>query len=197
MDIFILIVSICMGKSIRNTRGQHQNAYLHSELFVLLQCDGVANKLVQAFVDKDNPEKACEDVGLCTAVAFGKFFTKNKKHAQQNFLRQSSFIVILEVCISLTLNINEQWYEKPAMWLCITSRLRSAYLGISFIWSKSSLFIWRKLGYIQDSRQDCVIEKYFLHFSSKTYVVGTEKNRLNETVLLSNQNRCLNWWLRK
>ena len=79
MDIFILIVSICMGKSIRNTRGQHQNAYLHSELFVLLQCDGVANKLVQAFVDKDNPEKACEDVGLCTAVAFGKFFTKNKK----------------------------------------------------------------------------------------------------------------------
>ena len=33
---------------------------------------------------------------------------------------------------------------------------------------------------------------YFLYFSSKTYVVGTQKNRLNETVLLSTQNICLN-----
>ena len=33
---------------------------------------------------------------------------------------------------------------------------------------------------------------YFLYFSSKTYVVGTQKNRLNETVLLSTQNTCLN-----
>ena len=31
----------------------------------------------------------------------------------------------------------------------------------------------------------------FLYFSSKTYVVGTQKNRLNETVLLSFQNTCL------
>ena len=30
------------------------------------------------------------------------------------------------------------------------------------------------------------------HFSTKTYVVGTQKNRLNETVLLSTQNTCLN-----
>ena len=29
------------------------------------------------------------------------------------------------------------------------------------------------------------------------YVVGTEKNRLNETVLLSTQNICLNRWVRK
>ena len=36
------------------------------------------------------------------------------------------------------------------------------------------------------------IEKYFLYFSSKTYVVGTQKNRLNETVLLITQNTCLN-----
>ena len=34
--------------------------------------------------------------------------------------------------------------------------------------------------------------KSFLYFSSKTYVVGTQKNRLNETVLLSTQNTCLN-----
>ena len=30
-----------------------------------------------------------------------------------------------------------------------------------------------------------------------TYVMGTQKNRLDETVLLSAQNTCLNWWLRK
>ena len=30
----------------------------------------------------------------------------------------------------------------------------------------------------------------FSYFSSKTYVVGTQKNRLNETVLLSTQNIC-------
>ena len=29
--------------------------------------------------------------------------------------------------------------------------------------------------------------KLFLYFSIKTYVVGTQKNRLNETVLLSTQ----------
>ena len=41
------------------------------------------------------------------------------------------------------------------------------------------------------------IGKLFLYFSSKTYVVGTQKNRLNERVLLSTQNTCLNWWVRK
>ena len=34
------------------------------------------------------------------------------------------------------------------------------------------------------------IEIYFLYFSSKTYVVGTQKNRLNETVLLGTKNTC-------
>ena len=38
----------------------------------------------------------------------------------------------------------------------------------------------------------CVIEHYFFYFSTKTYVVGTQKNRLNEGVLLSIQNTCLN-----
>ena len=37
-----------------------------------------------------------------------------------------------------------------------------------------------------------ILENYFLYFSSKIYVVGTQKNRLNEMVLLSNQNTCLN-----
>ena len=33
---------------------------------------------------------------------------------------------------------------------------------------------------------------FFSYFSTKTYVVGTQKNHLNETVLLSTQNICLN-----
>ena len=38
----------------------------------------------------------------------------------------------------------------------------------------------------------------FLYFSTQTYVVGTQKNCLNETerVLLSTQNACLNGWIR-
>ena len=35
-----------------------------------------------------------------------------------------------------------------------------------------------------------VIENCFSYFSTKTYVVGTQKNRLDETVLLSTQNTC-------
>ena len=37
-----------------------------------------------------------------------------------------------------------------------------------------------------------VTENYDFYFSTKTYVVGTQKNRLDETVLLSTQNTCLN-----
>ena len=33
-------------------------------------------------------------------------------------------------------------------------------------------------------------EKIFFFISTKTYVVGTQKNRLDETVLLSTQNIC-------
>ena len=40
-------------------------------------------------------------------------------------------------------------------------------------------------------------KNYYLHFSSKTYAAGTQKNRLNETVLLSTQNTYLNRWVRK
>ena len=36
------------------------------------------------------------------------------------------------------------------------------------------------------------IGKLFSSFLTQTYVVGTQKNRLNETVLLSTQNTCLN-----
>ena len=45
--------------------------------------------------------------------------------------------------------------------------------------------------------KECVIKYLFSYFSTKTYVVGAQKNCLNETVLLSTQNKCLNLWLRK
>ena len=44
---------------------------------------------------------------------------------------------------------------------------------------------------------ECVTGKYFSSFSTKTYVVGTQKNRLDETVLLSIQNICQKVWVRK
>ena len=37
-----------------------------------------------------------------------------------------------------------------------------------------------------------VSENYFSYFSTKTYVVYTQRNCLIETVLLSTQNTCLN-----
>ena len=40
--------------------------------------------------------------------------------------------------------------------------------------------------------KEYILENYFLYFLSKTNVVGTQKNRLHETVLLSTQNTCLN-----
>ena len=40
----------------------------------------------------------------------------------------------------------------------------------------------------QDFSYECVSKNWFSYFSTKAYVVGTQKNRLNETVLLSTQN---------
>ena len=45
--------------------------------------------------------------------------------------------------------------------------------------------------------QECVTKTYFSYFWCKTYVVGTQKNHNDETVLLSTQNKRLNWWIRK
>ena len=49
----------------------------------------------------------------------------------------------------------------------------------------------------QGHRLEWVLENHFSYFSTKTYIVGTQNNRLNEKVLLSTQNTCLNWWVRK
>ena len=48
----------------------------------------------------------------------------------------------------------------------------------------------------QASRKKCAIENVFSYFFIKTYVVGTQKNRLDETVILSTQNKCLNLGIR-
>ena len=37
----------------------------------------------------------------------------------------------------------------------------------------------------QDFSYECLQSNKLSHFSTKTYVVGTQKNRRNETVLLS------------
>ena len=39
----------------------------------------------------------------------------------------------------------------------------------------------------------CDTENYFSYFSHKVYDVGTQKNNLNEMVLLSTQNTHVNW----
>ena len=41
------------------------------------------------------------------------------------------------------------------------------------------------------------LKNYLPYFSTKTCVVGTQKNRLIEAVLLSIHNTCLNWGVRK
>ena len=52
---------------------------------------------------------------------------------------------------------------------------------------------------VDDTRKQKVknVENVFSYFSIKTYFVDTQKNRLNETVLLSAQNTCLNLWIKK
>ena len=40
----------------------------------------------------------------------------------------------------------------------------------------------------QDFSEECQTEKSLSYFSTKTYIVGTQKNCLNEAVLLSTEN---------
>ena len=46
--------------------------------------------------------------------------------------------------------------------------------------------------YIRPPDKSVYQKNYFSYFLTKTYVVGTQKNRLNETVFMSTQNTCLN-----
>ena len=43
---------------------------------------------------------------------------------------------------------------------------------------------------MQDFSKEWVTKILLSYFSTKTYVVGTQKNRINETVLLSTQDIC-------
>ena len=49
----------------------------------------------------------------------------------------------------------------------------------------------------QTSRWECVNKGQVSHFLTEAYVVGTQKNHLDETALLSTQNTWLNWCIRK
>ena len=53
--------------------------------------------------------------------------------------------------------------------------------------AKADIKIWVLIG----------IKIMFSYSSTKTYVVGVQKNRLNEAVLLSTQNTCFKLWIRK
>ena len=55
-----------------------------------------------------------------------------------------------------------------------------------------SNFMENSVGLKQAPDKECVTENYFSYFTTKTYVVGTQKNRLDETVLLGTQNTCFN-----
>ena len=48
---------------------------------------------------------------------------------------------------------------------------------------------WEKIVPVRASRSEGIFD--FSNFSTKTYVVGTQKNRLNKTVLLSTQKHVL------
>ena len=41
------------------------------------------------------------------------------------------------------------------------------------------------------------INEIFSYYSTASYFVSTQKNHLSEVILLSNQNPCLNPWIRK
>ena len=45
---------------------------------------------------------------------------------------------------------------------------------------------------VMDRPPECITENHCSYFSTKTYVMGSQKKHLNETVLLSTQNTCLN-----
>ena len=98
--------------------------------------------------------------------------------------------------------------------LCITLWVIQRYSN--FTWPRSPYKFWRWVSEsplflflhkkvwvsswdfsAQAFSQECVTEKYISYFSTKTYVVGDQKNRLNEMVLLSTQNICYKLWVRK
>ena len=77
----------------------------------------------------------------------------------------------------------------------VTLRVRTAKIMLailklfneSLLISKTANLPRGKLAYLD----------YFSYFSTKTCVVGTQKNGLNETRSFEHPKHCLNWWVRK
>ena len=55
-------------------------------------------------------------------------------------------------------------------------------------WKSSEIGGNHRQGFSYES--ECVTEFFFSYFTTKAYVVGTQKNSLNETILLSTKNIC-------
>ena len=78
----------------------------------------------------------------------------------------------------------------------IVYQLYFLYTGIIFIHFKEVDITkfqnyMSALYFMQAFMQECVAKIFFL-FLNQTYIVGTQKNRLSEKVLLSPQNICYN-----
>ena len=66
-------------------------------------------------------------------------------------------------------------------------------LRIGTVWSAPLTFVIHSSGL---QINVCIWNSFFL-FLQQNSVVGTQKNCLNDMALLSTQNTCLNWWIRK
>ena len=80
-------------------------------------------------------------------------------------------------------------------WLLTTAHFSKAsfFEKIILVLKLFSLKTFMKtIGVNRPQDNECVLKNHFSYLSTKTYVVGTQKNCLNEMVLLSTQNTCLN-----
>ena len=66
-----------------------------------------------------------------------------------------------------------------------------------YMWKQDCIEGYIFLDLEQTFSYEWVPKNDFSYFSTKTHIVGTQKNRLNETILLSTQNICKKWWVRK
>ena len=89
---------------------------------------------------------------------------------QKNHLNETVLFNTQNISLKLWLSKYLQFYEKFVVYLNLCNILNHIY---------------RK------------VMKEGIYFTTKAYVVGNQKNRLNEMVLLSTQNISLKLWLRK
>ena len=87
-----------------------------------------------------------------------------------------SSILSVSICIGKSIKIQR---VKDFHFAKLANKVEGGYIGLRCIvdWRHSQALSYK-----------CIPTNYFSHFSTKTYVVGTQKNYLNETILLSTQN---------